>query len=77
MNLPICLLSRRDEKGRDCSTYLVDNLELQDTCKQSGRQEGRPFTEDDILVPITMMPIADPVRYYYKILWISPLRLHT
>jgi hypothetical protein len=50
VNLPVCLLSRRDDKGRDCSTYLCDNFELQDTCKQIGRQEGRPFTEDDVLV---------------------------
>ena len=28
VNLPLCLLSKRDEKGRDCSTYVCDNLEL-------------------------------------------------
>lgn len=61
VNLPICLLSRRDEKGRDCSTYVCDAQELQDTCKQIGRQEGRAFTEDDVLV--LMKDNADCLSY--------------
>jgi hypothetical protein len=50
VNLPICLLSRRDDKGRDCSTYLCGNHELKDVCRQISRQEGQPFTEDVLAV---------------------------
>jgi hypothetical protein len=61
VNLPICLLSRRDDKGRDCSTYLCDDRELKKVCQQISRQEGQPFTEDDVLV--VMRDDADCLAY--------------
>ena len=61
VNLPICLLSRRDDQGRDCSTYLCDNLELKKVCQQISLQEGQPFTEDDVLV--VMRDDADCLSY--------------
>ena len=61
VNLPLCLLSKRDEKGRDCSTYVCDNLELADVCRQITRREGQSFTEDDVLV--LMRDDADCLSY--------------
>jgi len=61
VNLPICLLSRRDDKGRDCSTYVRDNFELKEVCRQISRKEGQSFTEDDVLV--LMRDDADCLSY--------------
>ena len=61
VNLPLCLLSKRDEKGRDCSTYVCDNLELKEVCRQITRKERQSFTEDDVLV--LMRDDADCLSY--------------
>ena len=42
-------MSRREDKVRNCSAFICDHLELQDTCKQISRQEGRPFSEAQII----------------------------
>ena len=40
VNLPTCVLARRDAQGRDQSAYVCDKTEFLACCKELGASEG-------------------------------------
>ena len=61
VNLPTCVLARRDAQGRDQSAYVCDKTEFVACCKELGASEGYEGSMDDALVVVEDQ--ADVVSY--------------
>ena len=61
VNLPTCVIARRDSCGRDQSAYVCDKAEFLACCKELGAADGRAGSLDDALVLVEDQ--ADVVSY--------------